>query len=389
MHAGRSSRRLARVPGLSADLHAAVRQSGLAKCSDLLTLTTLELVDRLDLYLEEVEDVLEAVAAAVAPQPRTVLQLLQSKAAGPRPLRTGLPALDSHLGGGLRAGGVTEVVGPACMGKTQLCLALAARALVDGSGSAARVLYVDNERSFQPARLVQLLRMLVSHGAPAVDPEELAARVCVVQPASWEEYEHCLPTLETEMLQQPASLIVVDSIAAPARAHFGRDRLMQRQASAAFLAHRSTPNATPAAPACGNPWPNPAAPPRPRPWQEALAAQAAYLKYLAEAYSAVVLVVNQVMGGGAPDGSDSGNTVSRVQGVDDSLLSACLGNTWAHCVNTRLVLQHASGGGGGLGGAARQTQLRVAKDPMCAEALFNYYIGSAGFMDLPLEYSEY
>ena len=41
------------------------------------------------------------------------------------------------------------------------------------------------------------------------------------------------------------------------------------------------------------------------------------------------------------------------------------------------------------GGAARQTQLRVAKDPMCAEALFNYYIGSAGFMDLPLEYSEY
>ena len=229
MHAGRSSRRLARVPGLSADLHAAVRQSGLAKCSDLLTLTTLELVDRLDLYLEEVEGVCEAVAAAVAPQPRTALQLLQSKAAGARPLRTGLPALDAHLGGGLRAGSVTEVVGPAGMGKTQLCLALAARALVDGSGSAARVLYVDNERSFQPARLVQLLRMLVSHGAPAVDPEELAARVCVVQPASWEEYEHCLPTLETEMLQQPASLIVVDSIAAPARAHFGRDRLMQRQ----------------------------------------------------------------------------------------------------------------------------------------------------------------
>ena len=246
MNAGRSSRRLARVPGLSADLHAAVRQSGLAKCSDLLTLTTLELVDRLDLYLEEVEDVLEAVAAAVAPQPRTALQLLQSKAAGPRPLRTGLPALDAHLGGGLRAGGVTEVVGPAGMGKTQLCLALAARALVDGSGSAARVLYVDNERSFQPARLVQLLRMLVSHGAPAVDPEELAARVCVVQPASWEEYEHCLPTLETEMLQQPASLIVVDSIAAPARAHFGRDRLMQRQdALAAQAGHRHVHACTP------------------------------------------------------------------------------------------------------------------------------------------------
>lgn len=98
----------------------------------------------------------------------------------------------------------------------------------------------------------------------------------------------------------------------------------------------------------------------------------------------MVLVVNQVMGGGGPDGSDSGNAVSRVQGVDESVLSACLGNTWAHCVNTRLVLQYSSG----HGGAARQTQLRVAKDPMCAEAVFNYYIGSAGFMDLP-EYSEY
>ena len=110
--------------------------------------------------------------------------------------------------------------------------------------------------------------------------------------------------------------------------------------------------------------------------------QAAFLKYLAEAYSAVVLVVNQVMG----SGPDSSNTVSRVQGVDDSVLSACLGNTWAHCVNTRLVLQYGSGG---HGGAARQTQLRVAKDPMCAEAVFDYYIGSAGFMDVPVEYSEY
>ena len=92
---------------------------------------------------------------------------------------------------------------------------------------------------------------------------------------------------------------------------------------------------------------------------------------------------------GLPLDNEMLNALLPPQGVDDSLLSACLGNTWAHCVNTRLVLQHASGGGGALGGAARQTQLRVAKDPMCAEALFNYYIGSAGFMDLPLEYSEY
>ena len=211
----RSSRRLARVPGISPEAQAAVRQSGLETCRDILTLTPLELVDRLDLYLSDAEEALDAAAAAAAPQPRTALQLLQSKAAGPRPLRTGLPALDAHLGGGLRAGGVTEVVGPAGIGKTQLCLALTARALVDGSASGAGVLYVDNERSFQPTRLVQLLRMLVSRDAPAVEPEERAARVRVVQLASWEDFERSLPPLETALLQQPATLLVVDSVAAP------------------------------------------------------------------------------------------------------------------------------------------------------------------------------
>jgi len=348
MSGSRASRRLARVPGLSTEAQAACKAAGVSTCREFLAHGTLELVDRLDLYLSDVEEATDAVAEAAAPKPRTALQLLQLKADGPRPLRTGLPTLDAHLGGGLRAGSITEVVGPAGMGKTQLCLTLTARALFDTSATGGRVLYVDNERSFQPARLVQLLRLMVSRDAPALEPEELAARVHVVQPATWDEYERCLPSLETELLQEPASLIVVDSVAAPARVAFaGRDRVIQRQ--------------------------------------DALAAQAAFLKYLAETYQLVALVVNQVMGGKggasgknagdasmAGGGGSGGGELSVVRGAEESELQACLGISWAHHVNTRLVLQHAD--------AAQARELRIAKDPMCSEARFAYAIGPAGLV---------
>ena len=82
----------------------------------------------------------------------------------------------------------------------------------------------------------------------------------------------------------------------------------------------------------------------------------------------MVLVVNQVMGGGAPDGSDSGNTVSRVQGVDDSLLSACLGNTWAHCVNTRIALEVLED----------RRALKIVKSPLAPLTSFEYRVDASG-----------
>ena len=70
-------------------------------------------------------------------------------------------------------------------------------------------------------------------------------------------------------------------------------------------------------------------------------------------------------------GRESNSTpIGMVRGVEEAALSACLGNTWAHGVNTRLILQCAPTDALGPGGR----QLRVAKDASCADAVFEWAI---------------
>lgn len=81
-----------------------------------------------------------------------------------------------------------------------------------------------------------------------------------------------------------------------------------------------------------------------------------------------------------------------VQGkeADGSQLAAGLGMVWAHCVNTRLVLQYAAGAACAppaphtahapplFGAAARAMELRVAKSPVSPEATFGYAVDERG-----------
>ena len=73
---------------------------------------------------------------------------------------------------------------------------------------------------------------------------------------------------------------------------------------------------------------------------------------------------------GAIADAKAAGSIGLVHGKDDHLLSACLGNTWAHGVNTRLILQCAPTDALGPGGR----QLRVAKDASCADAVFEWAI---------------
>lgn len=247
----------------------------------MLSATEAELVDKLDLYLPEVRTLIDAVAKHVAQPHKSALRLLQP--AVPATLPTGLPTLDRHLGGGLPRGAVTELVGPASVGKTQLCLAVAARALVDGASTGAKVLYVDTEGSFSPSRLLQLLLALgcgerAAHGAggdtlPAqttpVQPaaEELLQRVTVLRPSRWAEYCTCLEEMLEDLLLDPprTALLVVDSIAMAVLRHFGQGGDIPRR-------------------------------------QAAVGAHAARLKQYADAHGLCILCVNQVSGGSGAHG---------------------------------------------------------------------------------------
>mmetsp|Transcript_9846 Transcript_9846/g.22353 ORF Transcript_9846/g.22353 Transcript_9846/m.22353 type:complete len:157 (-) Transcript_9846:805-1275(-) len=148
------------------------------------------------------------------------------------------------------------------------------------------------------------------------------------------------------LLHQPTALVVVDSVAAPVRAHFDRGQIAARQ--------------------------------------EKLVSHAAALKYLAETHELAVLVTNQVMGSTASARLEPGS-IAAVTGRDDALLSASLGNTWSHSVNMRLVLQCQPSTvplppsellARGIPPELRE--IRVAKSPMCSDASFPYVIGAHG-----------
>jgi len=84
-----------------------------------------------------------------------------------------------------------------------------------------------------------------------------------------------------------------------------------------------------------------------------LGQQAARLKYLAESFRIPVLVTNQVTtasGSASERGADfafqqadAASSSQRGRRVDSQLVAA-LGTKWAHCVNTRLLLEAAEGG---------------------------------------------
>ncbi|KAL3913760.1 MAG: hypothetical protein SGPRY_007867 [Prymnesium sp.] len=257
----RADRRLSRVDA-AGELVRAAEAAGLASCRDLLGLSEIELVERLDLPLPTVGLLLDAVAAEVSPPPRTALQLLRDRdASGLRPLPTGILPLDALLGGGLPRGSVCEAVGPSGVGKTQLCLSLAARALVEGAREGGRVVFIDTERSLElgASRLIQMLSLnLSAQGMSHIyTSTQLASRLLVYRPDGWEAYCDCLDELEPLLLDNRGniSFLAIDSVAAPARAHFGKDQMSARQ--------------------------------------QQLAAHAARLKRLAETHKLCVLVVNQ------------------------------------------------------------------------------------------------
>jgi len=90
-----------------------------------------------------------------------------------------------------------------------------------------QVLYIDTERKFSARRLVELAATRA--GAGVFDGDALAARVLVVAPAGAPELLALLQGLEAAVIERGVRLVVVDSIAALARAGFGAAQLPERQ----------------------------------------------------------------------------------------------------------------------------------------------------------------
>uniref|UniRef100_A0A7S3PN31 RecA family profile 1 domain-containing protein n=1 Tax=Aplanochytrium stocchinoi TaxID=215587 RepID=A0A7S3PN31_9STRA len=281
---------------------------------DVLDLTPLELQKLLDIPLWEAKELLEMVSIETAPKIHTLLRLQQSDSLCNR---TGIRELDSALRGGLRSGHIHEIVGRAGAGKTQFCLTLAVVVASTGRG----VIYIDTENKFSAERIVEI----ASSRKFLMSVEEIAKRVIVIKPSNSKQVLKQLQGMEAVIISNKVGLVLVDSIAALVRLDYStRSRIVARQ--------------------------------------RMLSKQASQLKYLANAFSIPILVTNQVS---SFDGAVSLKTAEGVSLECTSsepsyaMFNPALGNTWAHCVNVRILLEVIS---------EQQTtrRLRIVKSPSCA-----------------------
>jgi RAD51-like protein 1 len=318
--------------GLDERTVAALSAHNIRTGRDFFSLPVLDLSELLDLPIDQVLQLRRQIGAAIAPERQTAASFLLRPPAD-RFLVTGLATLDSALRGGFPLGGVTELVGPAGVGKTQFCLLAALHAVLPracGGGMGAACIYIDTEKKFSPQRMEQMVTsrypdfahaLKTSQGIQSVI-ESLGKRVLVHYPQSSGELLDNLNHLEAQIIDHGVRLVLVDSIASLVRSEYGKGQTVQRQ--------------------------------------EMLGQQAARLKFLAEKLQVAVVVTNQVttkIQEGA--GGDGGSTSS---------LGAALGVKWAHAVNTRLHLEIIEG----------ERYVRVAKSPLCPHVLVPYLITALG-----------
>ncbi|KAJ3314162.1 hypothetical protein HDV04_000934 [Boothiomyces sp. JEL0838] len=123
-------------------------------------------------------------------------------------ISTGSAELDKILGGGFKLGNVTEVVGLAGIGKTQICMQLCAN--VQLAPINGKAFYIDTEGSFMASRFSQIAKASL----PDTDLETIMTNVTIAKIYSMQELLASINLLQ-ECLEydENLKLIVIDSIA--------------------------------------------------------------------------------------------------------------------------------------------------------------------------------
>ncbi|XP_059626714.1 DNA repair protein RAD51 homolog 2 [Cornus florida] len=309
---------------------------------DALSLTEFELMELLDVGLAEVTSAVAYISEIACPPFQTAISLLEQHLeneffAGHLPTR--LKGLDGALCGGIPFGVLTEVVGPAGIGKTQFCLKLSLLASLPANcgGLDGHVIYIDVESKFSSRRMIEIgvnsfPEIFHTEGMA----QEMAGRILVLRPSSLSEFTESLQQIKVSLLQHKVKLLVIDSMAALISGEYEQG------------------------------------PPR----QHALGWHISFIKSLAEFSRIPILVTNQVRSQSSDEASqysfqvpswdDTVNDPARF----DSHLGAALGIHWAHAVAIRLVLESKSG----------QRFMKIAKSPISPSLSFPFKITSSGIL---------
>ncbi|XP_061668095.1 DNA repair protein RAD51 homolog 2 isoform X3 [Syngnathoides biaculeatus] len=297
---------------------------------DLLKHTAFEVMHAAGLSYQKTLEMMETVSKVIAPPLTTALELW--KHYSDSRFLTSLPALDKVLRGGIPCGAITEVTGPFGCGKTQLCMMLSVVTTLpkELGGLDRSVIYIDTESAFSAERLVEIAQnRFPDYFSSREKVVQMAGRVHIFREMTCQDVFRRLEKLEEILIATKAGLIILDSVASVVRKEF--DTTLPGN-----LLLRSN----------------------------VLGEEATTLKYLAHQFNIPVVVTNQITTqiGGQGSGPDTEG--------DSGIVTAALGNTWAHSVNTRFILQYGDG---------HQRQLLVAKSPVAPFAVLNYTIQKEGF----------
>jgi RAD51-like protein 2 len=246
-----------------------------------------------------VREVQTASSTTATPATSTALSLLQSQST--RSIITFSKSVDNMLGGGVSFGEVTEVCGLPGAGKTQLAMQLCVNANLPENvgGVCGQAVYIDTEGSFSPERCQSMATALVQHvhkstrdrgGVPDwFEPDSILDSIHVFRvydEATQMATLEALPQFLEQHQQQPRPIrvVVLDSIAFHYRStttdYLGRTRSLSTVAS--------------------------------------------MLSDMATKYNLAVVVANQM--------------TTKVSG-DSSKVVPALGESWAHAVTTRLIVE--------------------------------------------------
>nr|XP_023881887.1 DNA repair protein RAD51 homolog 2 isoform X1 [Quercus suber]POE73771.1 dna repair protein rad51 like 2 [Quercus suber] len=309
---------------------------------DALSLTEFELMELLDVGLAQVTSAVAHISEIVCPPYQTALSLMELRVqnehlAGHLP--THMKGLDEALCGGIPFGVLTELVGPAGIGKTQFCLKLSLLASLPASygGLDGHVIYIDVESKFSSRRLIEIgVKSFPEIFHRKGMAQEMAGRIHVLQPASLSEFTESLQQIKVSLLQNQVKLLVIDSMAALVTGEFEHGA----------------------------------------PRQNTLGWHVSFIKSLAEFSRIPVVVTNQVRSQSRDETChyyfqvQSWNETIEDRTRHDSHLVAALGINWAHAVTIRLVLEAKSG----------QKFIKVAKSPISPPLAFPFNITSSGIL---------
>ena len=211
--------------GVSAQTVRKLIDNGITTMEALAYSPPKEVVDYTGIGIETAEKAVRRAQSIVSPGFRPADEFKASDEKKPL-CTTGCGELDRILGGGIRTGAITEIIGEYAGGKTQLCFVLAVMAQrpVAEGGLDGRVAYIDTEGTFVSSRVEQIAE------ARGFDPSESLRGILLAKAFNTTHQLLLISQLNKLCQENNIRLVVVDSMISHLRDEYiGRATLADRQ----------------------------------------------------------------------------------------------------------------------------------------------------------------